>query len=230
MSQYAKRVKECESRAEKTLWSLEVAGKSAEALAVYEAVSADLESIRAECDPSAAREVERALAYCLMRQGNMLRVLGRAEEAAGLSEREISAARASGDALTLARSLMSHGTNVLVAGEPQRGLALLAEAQDLFAASDAPDFQQGLGWCWVLRADLINAGLVPGEAKDVVAAAEQALAALLPIENWPGIARAYAARADAHERLGETKDAAADREAQHDAEARIPAKGTGELE
>ena len=107
MTSTADRIRECEERAEKALWSLEVAGRSAEALAIYEQASADLEQVLAHCDSATAQDAQRALAYCLMRQGNMLRVLGRAEEAARASEREIAAARASGNPLTLARSLLS---------------------------------------------------------------------------------------------------------------------------
>ncbi len=228
MTSIADRIRQCEERADKALWSLEVPGRSAEALAVYEQASADLEQVLAQCEPAAEREAQRALAYCLMRQGNMLRVLGRAEDAARVSEREIAAARASGDALTLARSLMSHGTNVLVSGGRERGLALLSEAQDLFARGDGSDFRQGLGWCWILRADLINAGLISGDPAGVATAAGRALEALLPIDNWPGIARAYAARAKARERLGDAAGSTADLEAQREAETRIPVEEPGE--
>lgn len=223
MTSIRDQIRECEERAERALWSLEVADKSAEALAVYESAAAELEKILAQCNPADAREVQRVLAYCLMRQGNMLRVLGRAEEAARSSEREVAAARASGDALTLARSLMSHGTNVLVSGERERGLVLLAEAEDLFASGNGPDFGQGFGWCSILRADLINAGLVSGEPAEVAAAAGRALEVLVPIENWPGIARAYSARAKAREKLGDLAGATADRKAQEEAETRTQA-------
>lgn len=222
MTSIADRIKECEEQADRALWSLEVAGKSAEALAVYEQTSADLEQVLAQCDSATTRDAQRALAYCLMRQGNMLRVLGRAEEAACLSEREIAMARASGDALTLARSLLSYGTNVLVSGDRERGLALTSEAQGLFATGDGSDFRQGLGWCWILRADLINAGLIPGDPSAIAIAADNALETLLPIENWPGIARAYAARAKARECLGDAAGSTADLEAQREAEAKIP--------
>jgi hypothetical protein len=40
------------------------------------------------------------------------------------------------------------------------------------------------------------------------------LAILSPLENWPGIARAYAARAQAYENIGDETTAAADRQEQ----------------
>ena len=53
----------------------------------------------------------------LMRQGNILRQMGKSGQALALSEREIAAARASQNGITLARSLMSNGTNQIVAGQ-----------------------------------------------------------------------------------------------------------------
>jgi hypothetical protein len=67
----------------------------------------------------------------------------------------------------------------------------------------------------------MNAGLLTWDARDVTEAAERALSILQPIENWPGVARAYGARAQARERLGDAVAAEADRAAQRDAEAKI---------
>jgi len=131
-----------------------------------------------------------------------------------LSKREITAARLSGDGITLARSLMSHGTNSIVGGEVKGGLDQIDEARVLFEGGDSYDHRQGLGWCWILLADIANAGLVAKEPVEVIAMADQALAILTPIENWPGVARAYAARASAYEKLGDITAAAADRESQ----------------
>ncbi len=215
------RIRECEARIEEALWSLEMAEENDKALEAYHAVEVELESFLTDPMGIVVAEAQRVLAYCLMREGNVLRVLGRSDEAGRLSEREIAAARASGDSITLARSLMSHGTNLLVGGNPDAGRRLLEEARHLFASGDSRDHRQGVGWCWILQADLMNAGLVSGDARDVMAAADRALAELLPIENWPGIARAHSARAQAHEQLGDSAAAEADRAAEREAEAKV---------
>ena len=44
--------------------------------------------------------------------------------------------------------------------------------------------------------------------------AGRSLAILNPIENWPGVARAFAARAKAHESIGNEDEAAGDRKEQ----------------
>jgi tetratricopeptide (TPR) repeat protein len=221
MSGKVTRIKECEARIEEALWSHEIAGENERALEAYQAVEADLGAFLGDPTGPVVAEVQRVLAYCLMREGNVLRVLGRSDEAGRLSEREIVAARASGDSITLARSLMSHGTNLVVGGSLDAGRRFLEEARSLFANGDSRDHRQGVGWCWILQADLMNAGLVVGDARDVIAAADRALAELLPIESWPGIARAHGARAQAHERLGDAAAAEADRAAQREAEAKV---------
>lgn len=207
-------IKQFEDRIENTLWSLEVPGDLDRALEVYQAVEADLEALPISSDQVAYSESQRVLAYCLLRQSNILRQLGQTTEARELGEREVAAARASGDQLTLARSLMSNGTNLIVGGEIEHGLSMVEESRTLFEAGDSDDFKQGLGWYWILQADLGNAGLVDLQATEVVDAADHALAILTPLENWPGIARAYAARAQANEIIGDEAAAAADRQEQ----------------
>jgi tetratricopeptide (TPR) repeat protein len=213
MMETLEKIRQFEEQIEGALRSLEMTGKIEEALAAYQHVEAKLEALGITAGYPVYAEYQRVLAYCLMRQGNLLRQLGQPHEAMSLSEREIAAARASGDQITLARSLMSNGTNQLVAGHIERGVGLLDEARSLFESGDSYDHRQGLGWYWVLQADLLNAGLVPGETSVVIDAADRALALLLPIENWPGVARAYAARAQAHERQGDSTAASADQEA-----------------
>jgi len=149
------------------------------------------------------------------------------QEATTLGEREIASARLSGDEITLARALMSNGTNLIVSGEINKGLGLIEEARKLFEKGDSYDHKQGLGWYWVLQADLANAGLVKKEPAEVIAIATRALDILKPIENWPGVARAYAARAKAHEKLGDDDEAAKDRQEQKVCESKIePGDGT----
>jgi hypothetical protein len=157
-------------------------------------------------------EQQRVLAYCLMRQSNILRQKGKSEEALALSEREMTAARASKDEIALARSLMSNGTNYTVAGEAGKGLVLLDEAREIFSGGESYDHQQGLGWFWILQADLANAGLIEREPEQVLDFADRALAILEPIKNWPGVARAYAVRVEIHKRLGNEEEAALDQE------------------
>ena len=94
-------------------------------------------------------------------------------------------------------------------------------ARDLFECGDSYDHQQGLGWYWILQADLTNAGMLSGEPAEVLAMAQRALEILEPIENWPGVARAYAARAAAHAQLGEEEAAAYDRLQQQAAESKL---------
>jgi tetratricopeptide (TPR) repeat protein len=209
-----KDLKECEDRIEKALTSLEQAGQLHDALAVYQRVETKLESM--EIPPGHRRytENQRVLAYCLLRQVNILRQLGEVEAAAALSRRELSAARASEDEITLARSFMSHGTTLLVAGGIEKGLIFVEKARQGFEKGNSYDHRQGLGWYWILKADLLNAGIVAGRPADVVECCGNALTVLTPIKNWPGVARAYAARAQAYEAMGEYEKAAADRKAQ----------------
>ena len=207
-------LKQCEDRIEEVLWSLEVPGEIEKALEAYRAVEVELLGPSIMLGEPAYLDQQRVLSYCLMRQGNILRQMGQPQGAFVLSEREITAARLSGDGITLARSLMSHGTNSIVAGEVKGGLDQIDEARVLFESGDSYDHRQGLGWCWILLADIANARLIAKEPVEVIAMADQALAILTPIENWPGVARAYAARASAYEKLGDITAAAVDRESQ----------------
>jgi tetratricopeptide (TPR) repeat protein len=214
-------IQQIEAQIEEALWSLEVEDQLESALAAYQAAEARLNDLHTDQETPAYHEKQRVLAYCLMRQGNILRQLGRNAEAAVLSEREIRAARKSGDEIMLARSLLSYGTNQFVAGERVRGLEYMRAARDLFECGDSDDHKQGLGWYWILQADLGNAGMLSVNPEEILAMADRALAILKPIENWPGVARAYAARASAHEQLGEEETAAQDRRHQQAAEGKI---------
>ena len=101
-------IRELEQRVETTLTTFEQQGELEPALDNYQAVEQDLLALGLEPDDPAYTEQQRVLAYTLLRQGNMLRQLGRTEEAKLLSEREIEAARASGDQIALARTQMSY--------------------------------------------------------------------------------------------------------------------------
>ena len=221
MRELSEQIQEIEQLIEKALWDLELHEKLEQALAVYLDAENKLKDLALTADHPLYREKQRVFAYCLMRQGNLLRQMEKPQEAQALGEREIAAARASGDEITLARSLMSNGTNLIVTGELKRGLLLIDEARDLFERAESVDHRQGLGWYWILQADLANAGLVERDPHEVIEIADHALVSLEPIENWPGVARAYAARAKAHERLGNVEQAARDRQLEADYEGRI---------
>jgi tetratricopeptide (TPR) repeat protein len=203
-----------EQQIEATLSAREQRGELEEVLTEYRAVEEDLRALRLEADDPDYAEQQRVLAYSLLRQGNMLRQLGRMEEAGVLSEREIEAARSSGDQIALARTLMSYGSTAIATGDLEGGLVLLEEARTQFESGDSYEHRQGLGWYWILQADLGTAGLVSAAPEEIMASADKALEILTPIENWPGVARAYGVRAQALETLGRDEEALADWESQ----------------
>jgi hypothetical protein len=140
----------------------------------------------------------------------MLRQLDKSEEALEVGKRELEAARAAGDTISLARTLMSFGATLITTGEKVRGLALMEEARRLFEQDTSYDYRQGLGWYWIIQADLAQVGITSTPPTGIIAFADTALSLLLPIKNWPGVARAYAARARANRTLGKINAAAAD--------------------
>ena len=102
------------------------------------------------------------------------------------------------------------------------------EACELFEEGDSYDHQQGLGWYWILQADLANAGIIDRQPSEVIEIADRVLKILKPIENWPGVARAYAARAKAHEVIGNEDEAAKDCKEQKYYESKVESgEGTG---
>ncbi len=209
---HSKEIEEIENQIEEALWSLELHDEIYKAFAVYLEAESKLEDLDVTKESPAYFEQQRVLSYCLMRQGNILRQMGKVQESLALSEREIAAARISGNDIALARSLMSNGTNHIIT--EGKGLELLEEARELFEKGDSYDHQQGLGWYWILQADLVNAGIIEKDSSEVVEIADRALDILKPIENWPGVARAYAARANAYERIGDEDAATGDRQKQ----------------
>lgn len=226
MSNSAEKIKDIEGQIEKALWDLEVHEKLEQALEIYNQAESKLTGMSIPAGDPDFSEQQRVLSYCLMRKGNILRQMGKADEALALSEREIAAARSSGDEITLARALMSNGTNRLVSGQVDQGLQMLEESRQLFENGNSFDHRQGLGWYWILQADLANAGLVKKEPGEIIEIASHALSILEPLQNWPGVARAYAARAKVYEKLGETLLAAQDRDSQQAAEKNIEQEDT----
>ena len=221
MTETHAQIRQIKDQIEEALWSFETGGDNRSALAAYQEAETSLQALAIQAGDTDYAEYQSVLAYYLMRQGNILRQSGQIQEALALSEREIAAAWACGDSITLARSLMSNGINQIVSGRLTGRMELMEEVRSLFAMGDSYDHRQGRGWCWLTQADLINAGLLAGGPPGVIEAADRALEILLPIENWPGVARAYEARALARERSGNQPAAKADRLAQRQAESRI---------
>ncbi len=227
MDELSEKIKKIEDQIEKALWESEVHEELEKALLEYQNAEDELEVLGIEADNPAYTDQQRVLSYCLMRQGNILRQLEKPQEALELGQREITAARASGDPITLGRALMSTGTNLIVAGKVTEGLNLIDDAREVFERGESYDHKQGLGWYWILQADLANAGLVEKGPADVVEIATLVLEILEPIENWPGVARGYAARAIAREKLGDVEGANRDRREQKVCESKIePGKST----
>lgn len=215
------KIKEIEAQIEDGLWKFEVRDEIEKALEIYLEAESRLNELELTEEASAYPEMQRVLSYCLMRRGNLLRQMGKPEEARALGEREMDAARASGDEIMLARSLMSNGTNYIVTGEVEKGLALVEDSRAQFEKGKSYDHQQGLGWYWILQADLANAGLVEKTPAEIVEIVNNALEILKPIENWPGVARGYAARAKAYENMGNGDQAGQDRKDQQYYESKI---------
>src|SRR5512143_2092030 len=111
MTDILDQLKAIEDQIEDALWKLEMRDQLEKALDVYQDSEARLDALRlGQSDPAYA-EGQRVLSYCLMRQGNILRQLKKPGEALRLGERELAAARLSGDEIMLARSLLSNATN-----------------------------------------------------------------------------------------------------------------------
>ncbi len=214
MSDISVQLKTIEDQIEKALWDLEIKDQLDQALKVYREAEGKLLALDRPADQPTYKEQQRVLAYCLMRQGNLLRQMEQPGEALALGEREITSARASRDQITLARSLMSYGTNLILSGRIELGLKHIEEARELIEQGESSDHRQMLGWYWILQADLANAGLVEKQPLEVVEITTRALDILLPLENWPGVAHAYAGRAKAHEKLGNTDEVKKDRQEQ----------------
>ncbi len=211
MSELSEEVSRIADEIEEALWAWDVPGDIERALAVYRQAEQKLQALDLAADHPAYATQQRVLAYCLMRQGNVLRHLGEPEQALALGRRELAAASRCGEDIQWGRSLISNGTNYVVAGAVSQGLEKMEQARALFQSGDSHDHQQGLGWYWILQADLANGGVITRDPGEVVAVANRAIKILKPIENWPGVARAYAARANAHDALGDGNQAAKDR-------------------
>ena len=204
-------LKDLQARTDSTLEALEQDHRWAEALEMYQLAGAEVDALPIpRGDPKykgAYREAKRVRAYLYLREANALRALGRPQEAAALGEKEVEAAWASGDMITIARSTFSLGGTCLANGEKERGLKLLDDSKGMFEHGQGEDFQQGLGWWYIIQADIRNNGMVPDSLEATLQLANQALELLRPLKNWPGIARAHAARASVYDKLNNAEQA-----------------------
>jgi hypothetical protein len=183
VNQTLEKIKEIELQIKEGLWKYEVQEKIEAALEIYQKAESKLTALDLNAEDLAYAEQQRVLSYCLMRQGNILRQLGKTDEALTLGEGEMAAARNSGDEIMLARSLMSNGTNYIVTGDAGTGLDLVEESRRIFESGKSYDHQQGLGWYWILQADLANAGLVQKKGSEILGITRKILEILEPIEN-----------------------------------------------
>lgn len=94
MNETLMQIKQIEDQIEDALWTFETAGENSQALSAYQAAETRLEALGISAGEANYTEHQRVLAYCLMRQGNILRQSGQEQEAMALSEREVAAARA----------------------------------------------------------------------------------------------------------------------------------------
>lgn len=211
MDQIVETISAYEKQIDSALETYEQKEKLDEALQIYQTVECKLLELDLQSGHPAYPRMQAVLAYCFLRQANILRQTDQPEQAMQLSEREIVAARNSGDGITLARSLMSYGTTLIGQGKIDDGMPHLEEARHLFEGEDSYDHRQGLGWYWILRADIANAGLQNVDPAEAIGFSDNAITILEPIENWPGVSRAYAARAIANESIGDQEASAADR-------------------
>ncbi|MGH2521765.1 MAG: hypothetical protein ACRDH2_04595 [Anaerolineales bacterium] len=203
MPDLAARLREIEEKTDAALGPLEQEGQWAEALAVYQSAGGEVDALQIPKSNPAYKDAQRLRAYLYLREANALRALERYAEAEPLANRELDAAMASGDGLSIAQAMFSFGASCLANGEVERGLKFLADSKPMFEHHADVEHRQGLGWWYLIQADIRNAGLVADAPEAALGFARDALEILRPLENWSGVARAHAARAKAYERIGD---------------------------
>ena len=205
------RLQDLQDRTDATLAALEQADRWDEALELYQLAGAEVDALAIpRNDPpykGPYREAQRVRAYLYLREANALRALGRPPEAAALGDKELEAAWASGDMLSIARATFSLGSTCLANGDLERGLKLLDDSKGMFEHGQGEDFEQGLGWWYIIQADIRLGGFVSDTPPAILALADKALEMVRPLKNWPGVARAHAARARAYDLFGDVEAA-----------------------
>ncbi len=228
MTDFTSLLEALEHRTDDALGSLEQDEQWAEALAVYQRAGAEIDALEIPRAAEAYKNARRLRAYLYLREANAWRALGRPAEAEPLGHLELEAAMASGDSLSIARAMFSLGATSLSNGEIERGLKFLDDSKPMFEHQEDFDHRQGLGWWYIIQADISNGNLARTEPQYALEMANKALEILRPLNNWPGIARAHAARAKASERLGDAETAKLARTAQKMAEEMIKVKASGD--
>lgn len=218
---------EIEHRTEDALTALEQAERWDEALEVYRAAGEEVDNfVFSRKDPNekqAYREAKRIRSYLYMREANAYRALGRPQDAVKPSELSLETALASGDGISIARAMFSLGTTYMASGDKERGLKHFNDSKGMFEHATDEDHQQGLGWWYIIKADLRNKGYIEGPPQMALEAANKALELLRPLKNWPGVARAHEARAAAYDHMGDTHNAELARTAQKMAQEMVKA-------
>lgn len=210
MDEILSTIQECEAQIEQVREELQRHGRISEALAAYQGIERRLEQLDIQPLGSPHRERGRVLALCLGRKAEGLRHLGRFHEAGQTSARELAAARLSGDLITLAGALLSDGHTRLLNGDLGGGEHAIQEARRLFESGDSSEHKRGLGKYWTLRAELIIAGALPGNANEALEASDRAVNINPQKEDRSWAVRAYTARARAYSALGDNQAAALD--------------------
>ena len=118
-----------------------------------------------------------------------------------MGERAVIAGRTSGDDLAVARALLNQAGTLAVQRDPDLK-RVLEEALELFLREESEEHKQGVGWYWLLVADMCDAGLLQGDVDTEIEAAEHAIDALTPIRNWQGISRSHQALERAYAKKG----------------------------
>ena len=199
MKDVLKSIREIEENIEEVLNKYEIKEENKRALEEYKKLEKDLTFLAInDSEPEYFKEYNRVLAYLYMREGNILRILGKAEEAIKVQKLELEAAQNSEDEITLARLLFSSAVQNISSGNLNEGTLLLEEALKEFNKGNSSDHKQGAGWIWIIRADIMNAGIIEADYQKILETCNNAIELLEPINNWQGLVRAYQARATAH--------------------------------
>ncbi len=199
MKEVLENIKEIEENIEEVLNKYEIKEENERALEEYKKLEKNLTSLSInDSEVECFKEYNRVSAYLYMREGNILRILGKAEEAIKVQKLEIESARNSEDEITLARSLFSSAVQNISSGNIKEGTLLLEGALQEFNKGNSTDHKQGAGWIWIIRADIMNAEIIEANHEEIVETCNKAIELLKPINNWQGLVRAYQARATTH--------------------------------
>jgi tetratricopeptide (TPR) repeat protein len=175
MSDQNKTIQACQKQLQSAWTQLELRGRLGEALAAYKDVEQRLGKLGLMPFHAEYRLGQQALAACLMRQGDVLVKFKRLEQAVEVRQRQLTAARAAGDLITLAQALTGYGVALLavesetiiggcgsVEGRVKHAHHALDEAQRLYESGQSEFHSRGLAKYWQQIADLQTEGLLPG--------------------------------------------------------------------